>query len=70
MPPSPTSPIAGTQRTMDLGKGMPTDARLSIAPGEGGNRLIISKQDGQLVNIESGESDSEHGLMYWREKDL
>jgi len=66
-PPSPTSPIAGTQRTMDLGKGMPTDARLSIAPGKGGNRLIISKQDGQLVNVESGASDSEHGLMYWRE---
>ncbi|MEM9173702.1 MAG: PilC/PilY family type IV pilus protein [Myxococcota bacterium] len=66
-PPSPTSPIAGTSRTLDLGQGMPTDARLSIAPGDGGNRLIISKQDGQIVNIESGASDSEHGLLYWRE---
>jgi type IV pilus assembly protein PilY1 len=68
-PPSPSSPIAGIDRTMDLGKGMPTDARLSIAPGEGGNRLIISKQDGQLINIDSGESDSEHGTLYWRQLD-
>lgn len=68
-PPSPTSPIAGIDRTMDLGKGMPTDARLSIAPGDGGNRLIISKQDGELINLDSGSSDSEHGTMYWRELD-
>jgi len=68
-PASPASPIAGTDRTLDLGKGMPTDARLSIAPGEGGNRLIISKQDGELINIDSGASDSEHGTLYWRELD-
>ena len=68
-PPSPTSPIAGIDRSMDLGKGMPTDARLSIAPGDGGNRLIISKQDGELININSGASDSEHGTLYWRELD-
>jgi len=68
-PPSPTSPIAGTSRTMDLGQGMPTDARLSIAPGGGGNRLIISKQDGEIINIESGTSSSEHGTLYWRELD-
>lgn len=66
-PPSPISPIAGSSRKMDLGPGMPTDARLSIAPGEGGNRLIISKQDGQLINIDSGKSDAEHGTLYWRE---
>ncbi len=68
-PPSPTSPIAGIDRSMDLGQGMPTDARLSIAPGEGGNRLIISKQDGELINLDSGASESEHGTMYWRELD-
>lgn len=68
-PPSPLSPIAGIDRSMDLGKGMPTDARLSIAPGSGGNRLIISKQDGELINIDSGSSDSEHGTLYWRELD-
>lgn len=68
-PPSPLSPIAGIDRSMDLGKGMPTDARLSIAPGDGGNRLIISKQDGELINIDSGNSDSEHGTLYWRELD-
>ncbi|HIK84702.1 MAG TPA: hypothetical protein EYG08_06275 [Myxococcales bacterium] len=68
-PPSPLSPIAGTDRSEGLGKGMPTDARLSIAPGEGGNRLIISKQDGELINIDSGKSDSEHGTLYWRELD-
>ncbi|MCP4908678.1 MAG: hypothetical protein GY910_27195 [bacterium] len=66
-PPSPISPIAGTSRKVDLGVGMPTDARLSIAPGEGGNRLIISKQDGELINIDSGASDVEHGTLYWRE---
>jgi len=68
-PPSPLSPIAGSQRTMDLGRGIPTDARLSIAPGDGGNRLIISKQDGELINIDSGESSAEHGTLYWREAD-
>lgn len=68
-PPSPTSPIAGTTRTLDLGRGMPTDARLSIAPGENGNRLIISKQDGEIINLSTGASDSEHGVMYWRELD-
>jgi len=68
-PPSPHSPIAGIDRNLDLGKGMPTDARLSIAPGEGGNRLIISKQDGELINIDSGASSSEHGTLYWRELD-
>jgi len=68
-PPSPTSPIAGTDRNLDLGQGMPTDARLSIAPGDGGNRLIISKQDGELINIDSGTSESEHGTLYWRELD-
>ena len=68
-PPSPLSPIAGSQRAMDLGRGIPTDARLSIAPGEGGNRLIISKQDGELINIDSGESSAEHGTLYWREAD-
>lgn len=68
-PQSVASPIAGSDRSMDLGKGMPTDTRLSIAPGEGGNRLIISKQDGELINIESGASSSEHGMLYWRELD-
>jgi len=68
-PPSPSSPIAGIDRSLDLGNGMPTDARLSIAPGSGGNRLIISKQDGEIINIDSGESDSEHGQLYWRELD-
>lgn len=68
-PQSTISPIAGTDRSKDLGKGMPTDARLSIAPGKGGNRLIISKQDGELINIDSGESESEHGTLYWRELD-
>ena len=63
------SPIAGSERSLDLGGGVPTDARLSIAPGDGGNRLIISKQDGELFNMDSGSSDSEHGTLYWREID-
>lgn len=66
-PPSGLSPIAGTQRALDIGEGVPTDARLSIAPGDGSNRLIISKQDGELINIDSGTSKSEHGTLYWRE---
>ncbi len=68
-PKSSVSPIAGTNRTLDIGKGVPTDARLSIAPGNGSNRLIISKQDGELINIDSGQHDSDHGVMYWRELD-
>lgn len=66
-PPSSYNPEAGIDRSLGLGKGMPTDARLSIAPGSGGNRLIISKQDGELININSGSSSSEHGTLYWRE---
>jgi hypothetical protein len=68
-PPSPLSPISGTSRTMDLGKGMPTDAKLSIAPGDGGNRLIISKQDGEMFSIESGTSSADHETLYWQELD-
>lgn len=68
-PQSSSSPIAGTERALDIGKGVPTDARLSIAPGDGSNRLIISKQDGALINIDSGDSASDHGMMYWRELD-
>ncbi len=63
------SPIAGSDRSLDIGKGMPTDARLSIAPGGGGNRLIISKQDGELISIDAGTSSAEHGTLYWREID-
>lgn len=66
---SSISPIAGSQRGLDIGKGVPTDARLSIAPGEGGNRLIISKQDGELINIDSGAASYENGQLYWRERD-
>jgi type IV pilus assembly protein PilY1 len=64
---SSISPIAGSDRSLDLGNGMPTDARISIAPGSGGNRLIISKQNGELINIDSGAAESEHGQLYWRE---
>ena len=68
-PPSPASPIAGSQRTLDIGMGVPTDARISISPSEFGNRLIITKQDGELISVDGGRSAAENGTLYWRESD-
>ena len=66
---SAISPIANESRTLDLGGGFATDPRLSIAPGEGGNRLIINKQDGDLITLESGSTANDLGQVYWRELD-
>jgi len=64
---SSLSPIANDSRSQSLGGGFSTDPRISIAPGEGGNRLIISKQDGEIFNWETGTGRNEHGTLYWRE---
>lgn len=63
----PTNPKAKDKRTKDLSSGFSTDPRLSISPDKGGNRLIISKQDGTLINVEGPGQDQQHGQLYWRE---
>jgi Tfp pilus tip-associated adhesin PilY1 len=63
------SPGAGVNRNVNLGVGLVSDPRVSISPGGGGNRIIISKQDGEIINEDVGASAAEHGMLYWRELD-
>jgi hypothetical protein len=55
-------------RTMDLGAGLPTDPRVTVgADGDSSNRLIISKQGGDIINIDAPPGFPGSGMFYWRE---
>jgi type IV pilus assembly protein PilY1 len=55
-------------RTMDLGAGLPTDPRVTVgANGDTSNRLIISKQGGDIINIDAPPGFPGSGMFYWRE---
>ncbi|MGH7289506.1 MAG: pilus assembly protein [Myxococcota bacterium] len=57
-----------TTRTQDIGAGLPTDPRVTVGPnGEGSNRVIVSKQGGDVVNIEAPPGFPGSGMFYWRE---
>ena len=61
-------PASGTPRYIELGRGMPTDPRITQSPEEGGNRLIVNKQTGELVNIDAPDpGTADLGILYWRE---
>jgi type IV pilus assembly protein PilY1 len=64
-PPSSYNPAAGQNRSYSIGSGLSSDPKVSISPG--GNRIIINKQDGELISTDAGSSASEHGTLYWRE---
>jgi Tfp pilus tip-associated adhesin PilY1 len=55
-------------RALDIGAGLPTDPRVTV--GSGGdisNRVIISKQGGDIENIEAPPGFPQSGSFYWRE---
>jgi len=53
---------------VSLGDGLPTDPRITISPEEGGNRVIINKQEGDLWNFEAPPGfGAGVGQFYWRE---
>jgi type IV pilus assembly protein PilY1 len=53
---------------VSLGEGLPTDPRITISPEEGGNRVIINKQEGDLQNFEAPPGfGSGVGQFYWRQ---
>jgi len=60
---------SGTKvRTKDIGAGLPTDPRVTVgAGGDISNRVIVSKQGGDIVNIEAPPGFPQSGSFYWRE---
>ena len=55
-------------RNLDIGAGLPTDPRVTVGGGgDGTNRLIISKQGGDIINLEAPPGFPGSGMFYWRE---
>jgi len=63
----PTLPDFGDpeSRYRDMGAGMPSDPRVTVGPG--GTRIVITRQDGQIENLDGPEAQDTPGLLYWRE---
>ena len=63
-----TDPAGDPEPKVDLGEGLPTDPRITISPEEGGNRVIINKQEGDLWNKEAPPGFGA-GIwqFYWRQ---
>lgn len=54
------------QREQDIGAGLPTDPRITI--GAGGERVIVSKQGGEIESPDVPFPADDHiGIFYWRE---
>jgi type IV pilus assembly protein PilY1 len=63
-----TDGSGGPERTLDIGTGLPTDPRVTVgAGGDVTNRLIISKQGGEIINLEAPPGFPGSGMFYWRE---
>jgi type IV pilus assembly protein PilY1 len=63
-----TDGSGGPVRNLDIGAGLPTDPRVTVgAGGDGTNRLIISKQGGDIINLEAPPGFPGSGMFYWRE---
>jgi type IV pilus assembly protein PilY1 len=55
-------------RTQNIGAGLPTDPRVTVgAAGDVTNRVIISKQGGDIINIGAPPGFPTSGSFYWRE---
>jgi type IV pilus assembly protein PilY1 len=58
----------GSNRELDIGAGLPTDPRVTVgSSGESSNRVIISKQGGDIVNLEAPKGKTASGVFFWRE---
>lgn len=63
-----TDAAGNPERTLDIGAGLPTDPRVTVgADGDSTNRLIISKQGGDIINIDAPPGFPTSGMFYWRE---
>jgi type IV pilus assembly protein PilY1 len=63
-----TDGSGGPLRNLDIGAGLPTDPRVTVGSGgDGTNRLIISKQGGDIINLEAPPGFPGSGMFYWRE---
>lgn len=63
-----TDGAGNPDRALDIGSGLPTDPRVTVgAGGDVTNRLIISKQGGEIINIEAPPGFPGSGMFYWRE---
>jgi type IV pilus assembly protein PilY1 len=63
-----TDASSNPDRDMSLGKGMPTDPRITVGTdGDSSNRVIINKQGGEIINFEAPPGYSGYGMWYWRE---
>jgi len=55
-------------RTLDIGSGLPTDPRVTVgSSGDASNRVIISKQGGDIINVGAPPGFPTSGAFYWRE---
>lgn len=55
-------------RALTLGPGLPTDPTITIgSEGDPSNRIIINKQDGELLNLQGPPGFESSGLHYWKE---
>jgi hypothetical protein len=58
----------GTVRALDLGAGMPTDPKITVGTeGDSSNRMIVNKQDGEVMSLEAPPGFQGTGMFYWRE---
>ncbi len=63
-----TDASGNATRKQDIGAGLPTDPRVTVgAAGDVTNRVIISKQGGDIINIGAPPGFPTSGSFYWRE---
>jgi len=59
----------GTQRTVALGFGLPTDPKISIGPGGKNNKIVIEKSGSDIEILDEDPLDLNGATLYWREND-
>lgn len=64
-----TTASGGTERVKSIGGGLPTDPRVTLGTGDPkSNRVIISKQGGEIENLQAPPGFGPGiGVFYWRE---
>ena len=60
--------LAARAQSLAIGAGLPTDPRVTVGSGgDPSNRVIISKQGGDIINIDAPPGFPGSGMFYWRE---